>query len=426
LALDFLLGGVDLNSCDCIYEQKACNRWPNVFVVKTTHRGKRRDYLFSANSLEEMNDWISQLTKALHMVPDRTPGSPLKLRVPFIELFCFLDVVGRNSSNLSYLGSRRPVIPTTTKVSNFALNSNQFKGSRGYLERGFTEEYRTSFGEATADDEDCYHVLPQPDHAYVNLKGDGSVVIEDNLQNDQGPPRGDNGPRPDSVYFNVWDSPTVDVNDGNRDQSAYHVDLSESEQPDREALGAVEDKEAKARCQLHTKEALRSGHENFSKTQLPKRSRTRTTSSSSSAVSFDDGDGNESDAGGSKNAGALKTLSGVVEAEAAASSLEEGACVKAGNTSGPAADTGGSAIHYLDAENLDFSLRQRSGHGVANAVPIVPPKPVHLRRMTPAEATTEVSASNDVTSSGYNELDPRSTQAFFMVTKRVFGDANEA
>lgn len=75
--LDFALGGVDLNSCDCIYEQKACNRWPNVFVVKTTHRGKRRDYLFSANSLEEMNDWISQLTKALHMVPDRIPGSPL-------------------------------------------------------------------------------------------------------------------------------------------------------------------------------------------------------------------------------------------------------------------------------------------------------------------------------------------------------------
>ncbi|KAL5111867.1 hypothetical protein TcWFU_003927 [Taenia crassiceps] len=406
-------GGVDLNSCDCIYEQKACNRWPNVFVVKTTHRGKRRDYLFSANSLEEMNDWISQLTKALHMVPDRIPGPPL------------VDV-GRNSSSLSHFASRRPIISTVTPqtptlVSNFPISPNQSK--EGYLERGFTEEYRTSFGEATADDEDCYHVLPQPDHAYVNLKGDGSVVIGASFQNDRDPPHDGNGPRPDSVYFNVWDSPAVDVEIND-----------ESGQQDEEALGATESKETKTHCQPHT-EGSCSIHENFSKTQLPKRSRTHTTSSSSSAVSFDDGDGNESDAVGNKSAGGLMSLSGAGEAEVAAplphdfapSILEEDAGAKSKNVSDAAATIGGSAIHYLDAENLDFHPRQRGGQGVTNAVPAVPPKPVHLRRIAPAEATTTgINASNDVTSSGYNELDPRSTQAFFMVTKRVFGDADGA
>lgn len=65
------LGCVDLNSCDCIYEQKVGNQLPNVFVVQTTYRGKRRDYLFSANTPKEMNEWITQLTKVLHMVPEQ-------------------------------------------------------------------------------------------------------------------------------------------------------------------------------------------------------------------------------------------------------------------------------------------------------------------------------------------------------------------
>ncbi|VDK23055.1 unnamed protein product [Taenia asiatica] len=400
-----------------------------------------------------MNDWISQLTKALHMVPDRIPGSPLVVRIylrmllltsqrqnmVFTKSFCLTDVVGRNSSSLSHFTSRRPMIstvvpPITTMASNFPMNSNQFKESQGYLERGFTEEYRTSFGEATAEDEDCYHVLPQPDHAYVNLKGDGRVAIEANFQNGQDSPHDNNGPRPDSVYFNVWDSPTVDanINDGTGDHVANPINSSESEQPDKEASGTAESKEKKTRCKSRTEGSLCSIHENFSKTQLPKRSRTHTTSSSSSAVSFDDGDGNESDAGGNKNAGGLTFLSGAGEAESAASPShgfapsalgEDAGALK--NMSGTAA--GGSAIHYLDAENLDFHPRQRGGQGVANALPAVPPKPVHLRRVAPAEATTTgINASNDVTSSGYNELDPRSTQAFFMVTKRVFGDADGA
>ncbi|KAM3186540.1 hypothetical protein ACTXT7_004111 [Hymenolepis weldensis] len=67
-------GCVDLNSCDCIYEQKVGNQLPNVFVVQTTYRGKRRDYLFSANTPEEMNEWITQLTKVLHMVPEQVSG----------------------------------------------------------------------------------------------------------------------------------------------------------------------------------------------------------------------------------------------------------------------------------------------------------------------------------------------------------------
>ncbi|CDS40565.1 GRB2 associated binding protein 3 [Echinococcus multilocularis] len=418
------LGGVDLNSCDCIYEQKACNRLSNVFVIKTTYRGKVRDYPFSADSLEEMNDWISQLTKVLRMVPDQIPGSPL------------VDMIGRNSSSLAHFTSRRPVMSTvlpatTTKVSNFLVNSNESNESQGYLERGFTEEYRTSFGETTADDEDCYHVLPQPDHAYVNLKGGGSAVNEANFQNDQEPLHDGHGPRPDSVYFNVWDSSTIDANIN--DAIGDHPKLSESEQSDKEVLGTAECKETKTRCQPHTEESPCSIPENFSKTQLPKRSRTHTTSSSSSAVSF--GDINESDADGNGNASSSIPLSGAGEAEAAASLsndfapsiLGEGAGTKPKSASDAAAATSGSAIHYLDAENLDFPPHQRGSHGVANAFPAVPPKPVHLRRMIPAGATaTEINASSDVSSSGYNELDPRSTQAFFMVTKRVFGDADEA
>lgn len=72
----FCLGCVDLNSCDCIYEHQMRYQWPNVFVVQTTYRGKRRDYLFSAGTPEEMNDWITQLTKVLRMVPDHVMSAP--------------------------------------------------------------------------------------------------------------------------------------------------------------------------------------------------------------------------------------------------------------------------------------------------------------------------------------------------------------
>ena len=79
-----------------------------------------------------------------------------------------------------------------------------------------------------------------------------------------------------------------------------------------------------------------------------------------------------------------------------------------------AAVSNGSAIHYLDADNLDFSQCQHC----TSTAPAVPPKPIHLRQIT----STEVTEASDANSSGYNELDPRSTQAFFMVTKKVFED----
>lgn len=89
-------------------------------------------------------------------------------------------------------------------------------------------------------------------------------------------------------------------------------------------------------------------------------------------------------------------------------------------------------IQYLDAENLDFSLRQRA----ANAAPLVPPKPIHLRRPTNPKdsnqdggsttAAANTSANVDEPNpSGYSELDVQVTQALFMVSKKMFGEDDD-
>lgn len=87
----------------------------------------------------------------------------------------------------------------------------------------------------------------------------------------------------------------------------------------------------------------------------------------------------------------------------------------------------------MDAENLDFPLKQRD----TNAAPLVPSKPVHLRRATFKEVNSEggtgagansSSANNDsgdINASGYSELDVQGTQAFYMVAKKYFGNEDD-
>ncbi|VDN97672.1 unnamed protein product [Rodentolepis nana] len=104
-------GSVDLNSCDCIYEQKVGNQLPNVFVVQTTYRGKRRDYLFSANTPEEMNEWISQLTKVLHMVPDQVSNPAPS------------DMTRRNGNSMNNFSPSR-LVSTASKIPTFSKNSS--------------------------------------------------------------------------------------------------------------------------------------------------------------------------------------------------------------------------------------------------------------------------------------------------------------
>ncbi|VDL62222.1 unnamed protein product [Hymenolepis diminuta] len=416
-------GCVDLNSCDCIYEQKVGNQLPNVFVVQTTYRDKRRDYLFSANTPEEMSEWITQLTKVLHMVPEQvsgpTPG----------------EIIRRNGNSLSYFSSSRQV--STSQVPSYSKNSSHpFENS--YVDRGLTEEYRTSFGEAPADDDDCYHILPQPDHAYVNLKGDGSAAADTSVVADSA-----NFPnwhdRPDSVYFNVWDSSTVDFNAA-EEKVEYHNApvLAKSEKTSPKVPNS---KPALQTSTTTTKNAAaKESPPTVNETQLPKRCRNTSSSSSSSDDSTEDEDTTVSSKDkGAKEADTSIPLDGAGEAEATASS-PSGIIPPPSSISGEASiakstpdTTVESGIQYLDAENLDFSLRQRA----ANAAPLVPPKPVHLRRSTPKETNSEGASTNATTKpsnsnneensnpSGYSELDVRRTKALFMVTKKMFGEDDD-
>nr|CDS26726.1 GRB2 associated binding protein 3 [Hymenolepis microstoma] len=418
-------GCVDLNSCDCIYEQKVGNQLPNVFVVQTTYRGKRRDYLFSANTPEEMNEWIAQLTKVLHMVPEQVSNPAAS------------EMIRRNGNSLSYFSSSREV-SITSKIPPYSKNSSQLL-ENSYVDRGLTEEYRTSFGEAPADDDDCYHILPQPDHPYVNLKANGSATADTSAVAGETPFL--NGQdRPDSVYFNVWDSSTVDFK-AVESKFEYHnapvlaksdkisPEVSNSKPPLKSSTATAADAGAKEPSIVN-------------EIQLPKRCRNTSSSSSSDDSTEDEEVTAESSVDRcAKEPSTFIPLDGAGEAEAAASSPSEvtlplsNAIKEKSNTkpkSTPDTMTG-PGIQYLDAENLDFSLRQR----VANGAPLVPPKPVHLRRNAPKEANSEGASTNTATKpstsnneedhnpSGYSELDVRRTKALFMVTKKIFGEDDD-
>ncbi|VDD77341.1 unnamed protein product [Mesocestoides corti] len=496
-AYRFILEGrVDLNSCDCIYEQKSFSKWPNVFVVTTNCRGKRRDYLFSASTPEDMNSWIVQLTTVLRMVPEQIPGKQ------------FSDRIGRNGTTVSPFPQHRPImsgaasssaspinnlpwvsnassvkhtrrtyvsvaktivwwwwcgvpmapclynpdparVPTLTRTINYTWRQTQGRksnyqnapsnsNSHGYYGQGLTEEYRTSFGDPDDDDEDCYRMLPQPDHAYVNLKTSASFRDQSAPQKESGSPQDQsthNGSRPDSVYFNVWDSSTgnVCVEDA---RVVYRKSRLDLEPLELECVDVKEQKEPEADSPHQDdgqggvsvpppeEPAAPSQPSDFNECALPVRSRVRATSSSSSTNSDDDAEDVDNDD--------AKAVEGAGEAEAAPSDSGEltpppssfVADSKPGDAptevdSGSA--TGGPVIQYLDAKNLDFSQRHRRGKGA----PAVPPKPAHLRK-TPVNEASSVGSSADVGSSGeqieYKELDPRGTQALFMVTKQVFGD----
>ncbi|KAM7541382.1 hypothetical protein Aperf_G00000030525 [Anoplocephala perfoliata] len=402
-------GCVDLNSCDFIYEHKTRYQWPNVFVVQTTYKGQRRDYLFSAETPEEMNNWITQLTKVLHMVPDQTTGAPSGG-----------DIIGRNGISSSHFSPQRHA-STASKVPSYSPNSNQ-RIEYTYVDRGLTEEYRTSFGEATTDDEDCYHILPQPDHAYVNLKGNGAAGDGTNFPNGQN--------RPDSVYFNVWDSSTVDVN-GDGDKVPFRSNLTKSQEQSERISSEVQAPKPDSQSPT-TKEP----NPIVNETQLPKRCRNNSSSSSSSDASSYDEDTPESGSKSIKEADTSIPLDGAGEAEAVASSPSE--IVSASTGEAPVAKPKnapiGTGIQYLDAEDLDFRLKQRD----ANAAPLVPSKPVHLRRAASKEVNSEgvtganansLSTNNDngdVNTGGYSELDVQGTQAFYMVAKKYFPKEDNA
>uniref|UniRef100_A0A5K3FUM7 PH domain-containing protein n=2 Tax=Mesocestoides corti TaxID=53468 RepID=A0A5K3FUM7_MESCO len=424
-------GRVDLNSCDCIYEQKSFSKWPNVFVVTTNCRGKRRDYLFSASTPEDMNSWIVQLTTVLRMVPEQIPGKQ------------FSDRIGRNGTTVSPFPQHRPIMSgaassSASPINNLPWVSNASSVSHGYYGQGLTEEYRTSFGDPDDDDEDCYRMLPQPDHAYVNLKTSASFRDQSAPQKESASPQDQsthNGSRPDSVYFNVWDSSTgnVCVEDA---RVVYRKSRLDLEPLELECVDVKEQKEPEADSPHQDdgqggvsvpppeEPAAPSQPSDFNECALPVRSRVRATSSSSSTNSDDDAEDVDNDD--------AKAVEGAGEAEAAPSDSGEltpppssfVADSKPGDAptevdSGSA--TGGPVIQYLDAKNLDFSQRHRRGKGA----PAVPPKPAHLRK-TPVNEASSVGSSADVGSSGeqieYKELDPRGTQALFMVTKQVFGD----
>lgn len=68
------LGCVDLKSCDCIYEKQTFKSHQNVLVIKTICRYKPREYHFAADTWEQMNNWILQLTSVLQMVPVHDPN----------------------------------------------------------------------------------------------------------------------------------------------------------------------------------------------------------------------------------------------------------------------------------------------------------------------------------------------------------------
>ncbi|BHF62523.1 GPI-anchor transamidase subunit gab1 [Sparganum proliferum] len=60
-------GSVDLHSCHCIYEELETLDRQNIFGIKTMWMGEARTYLFSAETPEEMNQWLYRLGAALHM-----------------------------------------------------------------------------------------------------------------------------------------------------------------------------------------------------------------------------------------------------------------------------------------------------------------------------------------------------------------------
>ncbi|KAM3186539.1 hypothetical protein ACTXT7_004110 [Hymenolepis weldensis] len=359
------------------------------------------------------------------------------------------------------------------------------KALNSYVDRGLTEEYRTSFGEAPADDDDCYHILPQPDHAYVNLKGDGSAAADTSVVADVATfPNWQE--RPDSVYFNVWDSSTVDFNAAEGKVEYHNAPvLAKSE---KTSPMVPNSKPALQTSTTTTQNAAsKESPLTVNETQLPKRCRNTSSSSSSSDDSTEDEDTTElSKDKCAKDADTSIPLDGAGEAEATASSPSEiipppssiAGEASSAKTSFPDVKSGRpreredrhpdlclpndrvfrgnlvpsafqnkertqkstpdttaeSGIQYLDAENLDFSLRQRA----ANAAPLVPPKPVHLRRSTPKETNSEGASTNTTTKpstsnneensnpSGYSELDVRRTKALFMVTKKMFGEDDTA
>ncbi|BHF62254.1 GPI-anchor transamidase subunit gab1 [Sparganum proliferum] len=60
-------GSVDLQSCHCIYEELETLNRQNIFGIKTMWMGEARTYLFSAETPEEMDQWLYRLGAALHM-----------------------------------------------------------------------------------------------------------------------------------------------------------------------------------------------------------------------------------------------------------------------------------------------------------------------------------------------------------------------
>ncbi|VDO04660.1 unnamed protein product [Rodentolepis nana] len=247
--------------------------------------------------------------------------------------------------------------------------------------------------------------------------------------------------RPDSVYFNVWDSSTVDYK-GAESKVEYHNApvLAKSDKILPEVSNSKPS--LKSSTTTTTSDAGAKEPPVDNEIQLPKRCRNTSSSSSSSDESTEDeGVTLESSVDEcTKEANASIPLDGAGEAEVTDSSPSDvilpssGIIEEASNTkpkSKPDTTTE-PGIQYLDAENLDFSLRQRP----ANGAPLVPPKPIHLRRNAPKEANSEGASTNTATKpstsinedpnpNGYSELDVRRTNALFVVTKKMFGEDDD-
>lgn len=112
-----------------------------------------------------------------------------------------------------------------------------------------------------------------------------------------------------------------------------------------------------------------------------------------------------------------------------------------------AQDEDGPVVQYLEAENLDFSRQQGCDASKGKvSPPAIPPKPAHLRRSAGATSAATSTGTNPPVSASprlhpiasssrealtaesatehieYKELDPRETQALFLITKQVIGE----
>nr|VZI28981.1 unnamed protein product [Spirometra erinaceieuropaei] len=286
-------GSVDLQSCHCVYEETETLNRQNVFGIKTKWMGEDRTYLFSAETPEEMNQWLNRLAAALHMdiaVPGPiipfTGSSPLA-HFPTASRPLFPSPTASNRIQAS---NRVPQGYDLSTASPWSAHSSSGRSQRppplqsipSHSMQSQSDEYKMDFD--FTDSEDYYRLTPN-DHAYVNLAdqssdmtnaatGDGYLVAvkvpqdaeeSDHLVADAPPESkapesaGSDNQSRQSVYYNVWDLDTQPSN------------ATKGEKVPSSAVAAPQaesDTQLPSRPLAHSLEKLESGRRVFRRSQV--------------------------------------------------------------------------------------------------------------------------------------------------------------